>query len=140
MARDDDAPDPVRIMILARQAMSSAEIRKKLHLIDFWGEREFYAAAEVLCRWREVSPAPGPRRQSDGQKLLGRDIKRRPFPGQSMALSACNVLQCEAGCPRADRCSSENVHRRQRKSGVPNKNVGGLAERQLWFSLAAARI
>jgi phage terminase large subunit-like protein len=43
MARDEEAPDPAKIMRLARQAMSSAEVRKKFHLIDFWGEREFYA-------------------------------------------------------------------------------------------------
>jgi phage terminase large subunit-like protein len=38
----DDAPDPVRILKLARQALSSAELRKKFHLADFWGPKQFY--------------------------------------------------------------------------------------------------
>jgi phage terminase large subunit-like protein len=39
---DDDAPDPVRILKLARQALTSSEFRKKFSLIDFWGPKEFY--------------------------------------------------------------------------------------------------
>src|SRR5215471_15296551 len=39
---DDDAPDPVRILKLARQALTSSEFRKKFSLIDFWGPNEFY--------------------------------------------------------------------------------------------------
>ena len=38
----DDAPDPQKIMRLARQAMSSSEYRKKFHLADFWGLSEWY--------------------------------------------------------------------------------------------------
>ena len=33
----DDIPDPAAIMRLARQALTSAEFRKKFHLADFWG-------------------------------------------------------------------------------------------------------
>jgi phage terminase large subunit-like protein len=39
---NDDAPDPARLLKLARQAMSSAEYRRKFHAADFWGPREFY--------------------------------------------------------------------------------------------------
>ena len=39
---DDDTPDPARILRLARQALTSAEYRKKFHLADFWGPKEFY--------------------------------------------------------------------------------------------------
>ena len=39
---DDDAPDPLRILKLARQALTSSEFRKKFSLIDFWGPNEFY--------------------------------------------------------------------------------------------------
>ena len=38
---DDDAPDPVRVLKLARQALTSSEFRKKFSLIDFWGPNEF---------------------------------------------------------------------------------------------------
>jgi phage terminase large subunit-like protein len=40
---DDNAPDPAKILRLARQALTSAEYRKKFHLADFWGPNEFYA-------------------------------------------------------------------------------------------------
>jgi phage terminase large subunit-like protein len=42
MATDDDAPDPARLVKLGRQALSSAEFRRRFHLIDFWGPGEFY--------------------------------------------------------------------------------------------------
>jgi len=42
MAVDDDTPDPTRILKLARQAMTSSEFRKKFHMADFWGPKEFY--------------------------------------------------------------------------------------------------
>jgi phage terminase large subunit-like protein len=38
----DDAPDPARLMKLARQALSSAELRRKFHAADFWSPAEFY--------------------------------------------------------------------------------------------------
>jgi phage terminase large subunit-like protein len=38
----DDAPDPARLIKTARQALTSAEFRKKFHLADFWGPSEFY--------------------------------------------------------------------------------------------------
>src|SRR5262245_8970103 len=38
----DNTPDPARILKLARQALTSAEFRKKFHLADFWGPNEFY--------------------------------------------------------------------------------------------------
>jgi len=38
----DDTPDPARILKLARQALTSAEFRKKFHLADFFGPKEFY--------------------------------------------------------------------------------------------------
>ncbi len=38
----DDAPDPLKIMKLARQALSSAEYRRKFHVADFWGQGEWY--------------------------------------------------------------------------------------------------
>jgi phage terminase large subunit-like protein len=38
----DDAPDPAKILKLARQSLTSAEYRKKFHLADFWGPTEFY--------------------------------------------------------------------------------------------------
>ena len=42
MSADENAPDPQKIMRLARQAMSSSEYRKKFHLADFWGQGEWY--------------------------------------------------------------------------------------------------
>jgi phage terminase large subunit-like protein len=39
---DDDAPDPARILKLAKQALSSAELRKKYNVLDFWGPNQFY--------------------------------------------------------------------------------------------------
>jgi phage terminase large subunit-like protein len=39
---DNDAPDPARLLKLARQAMTSAEYRKKFHVADFWGQAEWY--------------------------------------------------------------------------------------------------
>src|ERR1700694_1720699 len=42
MATDDDAPDPARTVKLARQALTSAEFRKRFHLLDFWGPAELY--------------------------------------------------------------------------------------------------
>ena len=41
---EDTAPDPSKILKLARQAMSSSEYRKKFHLADFWSPKEFYQA------------------------------------------------------------------------------------------------
>ncbi len=38
----DDTPDPARILKLARQALTSAEYRKKFHLADFRGPAQFY--------------------------------------------------------------------------------------------------
>jgi phage terminase large subunit-like protein len=38
----DDAPDPIRLLKLARQSLSSAEFRRKYHASDFWGPNEFY--------------------------------------------------------------------------------------------------
>lgn len=42
MAEDDDAPDPARLLKLARQALTSAEYWRKFHAADFWGPAEFY--------------------------------------------------------------------------------------------------
>jgi phage terminase large subunit-like protein len=43
MARSDEtAPDPAAVLRLARQALSSAEFRRKFHTVDFWGPKEFY--------------------------------------------------------------------------------------------------
>jgi hypothetical protein len=43
MARaDETAPDPAALLRLARQALSSAEFRKKFATADFWGPNEFY--------------------------------------------------------------------------------------------------
>lgn len=43
MARTDDmAPDPAVLLKLARQALSSAEFRKKFAMADFWGPAQFY--------------------------------------------------------------------------------------------------
>jgi phage terminase large subunit-like protein len=39
---DDAAPDPAKILRLARQALTSAEYRRKFHLADFWGQAEWY--------------------------------------------------------------------------------------------------
>src|SRR5262245_43997543 len=39
---DDDAPDPPKLLKLARQALTSSEFRKKFSLIDFWGPAQFY--------------------------------------------------------------------------------------------------
>jgi phage terminase large subunit-like protein len=39
---NDDTPDPAQILKLARQAMTSSEFRKKFHMADFWGPKEFY--------------------------------------------------------------------------------------------------
>jgi phage terminase large subunit-like protein len=38
----DDAPDPARLLKLARQALTSSEFRKKFHVADFFGPNEFY--------------------------------------------------------------------------------------------------
>ena len=42
MPTTDNAPDPAKIMKLARQALSSSEYRHKFHLADFFGPKEFY--------------------------------------------------------------------------------------------------
>jgi phage terminase large subunit-like protein len=42
MANDDDAPDPLKLVKLARQALTSSEYRKKFSLIDYWGPSELY--------------------------------------------------------------------------------------------------
>ena len=39
---NDDAPDPAKLLRLARQSLTSAEYRKKFHVLDFWGPRQFY--------------------------------------------------------------------------------------------------
>ncbi len=39
---EEQAPDPQKIMRLARQAMSSSEYRRKFHMADFWGLQELY--------------------------------------------------------------------------------------------------
>jgi hypothetical protein len=39
---DETAPDPAALLKLARQALSSAEYRKKFAMADFWGPAEFY--------------------------------------------------------------------------------------------------
>jgi phage terminase large subunit-like protein len=44
----DDIPDPARILKLARQSLSSAELRRKFHLIDFWGPAQFYPS-QLKC-------------------------------------------------------------------------------------------
>jgi hypothetical protein len=38
----DETPDPAALLKLARQALSSAEFRRKYHLFDFWGPKQFY--------------------------------------------------------------------------------------------------
>jgi hypothetical protein len=38
---DNEAPDPSKILKLARQAMTSAEYRRKFHMADFWGQAEW---------------------------------------------------------------------------------------------------
>jgi phage terminase large subunit-like protein len=38
----EEAPDPARILRLARQTMSSAELRKKYTMLDFWGPSRWY--------------------------------------------------------------------------------------------------
>ena len=68
MANDDDAPDPARILKLARQALTSAERRKKFRSIDFF--EPYPPQLKVLCRWFEISPALDPRRQPDWQIVL----------------------------------------------------------------------
>src|SRR6516164_7662229 len=40
--RDEIAPDPAALLKLARQALSSAEFRRKFHAADFWGPAQFY--------------------------------------------------------------------------------------------------
>jgi len=42
MPTTDEAPDPARLMKIARQALSSAEYRRKFHVADFWGVAEWY--------------------------------------------------------------------------------------------------
>jgi phage terminase large subunit-like protein len=42
MTNFSDAPDPAKLMRTARQALTSAEYRKKFHLADFYGPSEFY--------------------------------------------------------------------------------------------------
>jgi hypothetical protein len=37
----EDTPDPAKIMRLAKQALTSSEFRKKFHLADFYGPRNF---------------------------------------------------------------------------------------------------
>jgi Terminase large subunit, T4likevirus-type, N-terminal len=44
----NEAPDPQRIMKLARQALTSSEYRKKFHLVDYWGPEQFYPA-QMKC-------------------------------------------------------------------------------------------
>jgi hypothetical protein len=39
---DETAPDPAALLKLARQALSSAEYRKKFAMADFWSPKEFY--------------------------------------------------------------------------------------------------
>jgi hypothetical protein len=41
-ANEDNIPDPAKIMKLARQALSSAEYRRKFNMADFWGLAEWY--------------------------------------------------------------------------------------------------
>jgi hypothetical protein len=41
--KDVDAPDPARILKLARAALTSSEFRKKFSLVDYWGVNEFYS-------------------------------------------------------------------------------------------------
>jgi phage terminase large subunit-like protein len=38
----DDAPDPQKLLKLAKQSLSSSELRRKFHLLDFWGPQQFY--------------------------------------------------------------------------------------------------
>ncbi|MGB6536055.1 MAG: terminase family protein [Xanthobacteraceae bacterium] len=38
----DEAPDPARLMKVARQALTSAEYRRKFHMADFWGLAQWY--------------------------------------------------------------------------------------------------
>jgi phage terminase large subunit-like protein len=39
---DEAAPDPTKILKAVRQAMSSAELRRKFHAMDFWGLAQWY--------------------------------------------------------------------------------------------------
>lgn len=38
----DEAPDPAKLLKLARQAMTSSEYRRKFHMADFWGLAQWY--------------------------------------------------------------------------------------------------
>lgn len=42
MVNDDASPDPAKLLKLARQALTSAEFRRKFHSADFFGPNEFY--------------------------------------------------------------------------------------------------
>jgi phage terminase large subunit-like protein len=48
MASNDAAPDPQRIMKLARQALTSSDYRKKFHALDFYGPQQFYPS-QMKC-------------------------------------------------------------------------------------------
>ena len=39
---DNETPDPAKLLKLARQAYTSSEYRKKFHVADFWGQKEWY--------------------------------------------------------------------------------------------------
>jgi phage terminase large subunit-like protein len=45
---DDSTPDPQRLLKLARQSLTSSELRKKFHAIDFWGPQQFYPS-QLKC-------------------------------------------------------------------------------------------
>ena len=50
---DNDAPDPARLLKLARQAMTSGEYRKKFHFADFWGP-----SSSMSRSFASLLPAP----------------------------------------------------------------------------------
>jgi hypothetical protein len=69
MINDGIEFDVQKILKLARQALSSAEVRRKFHRLDFWGPNEWYESQRrffCLCKLWEL-PHTGCRWPCEGE-------------------------------------------------------------------------
>jgi hypothetical protein len=67
--RNDEVPDPQKLVKLARKALTSSEYRKKFCFIDFWGLRQLYQPQlRIILRSR---PHLIPQNQTQAEQTRG---------------------------------------------------------------------
>ena len=83
--REDEAPDPQKLVKLARKALTSSEYRKKFCFIDFWGLRQLYQ--------------PQLKFSADGKTYMQRLLRGGNQTGKSQACAIETALHLTGAYP-----------------------------------------